>query len=128
MLAIFTPTGYDLACKTVSFLQAYARDESHRTKEMEIQRIEFPKELLEHNLSAQEQAIIPADRLAIARDWNIIKRQNEWMMKEIVMNRNLLADHDKQLDFWGRIRWLVGGICVVSGTAVGILKALGVFK
>lgn len=128
MLAIFAPSGYDLWYNTIGFLQAFERDESCRTKQMDIQPIDFPKELLEHNLSGQEQALIPADKLALAKDWNIIKRQNEWMMREMVLNRNLLAEHDKQLAFWGRVRWLVGGICIVSGTLVAILKQMGVFK
>lgn len=95
---------------------------------MDIQKIEFPKELLEHNLSAQEQAAIPADKLALAKDWNIIKRQNEWMMREMVLNRNILAEHDNQLEFWKRVRWGVAALCGIVLTIVTLLEKLHLWK
>jgi hypothetical protein len=95
---------------------------------MELPRFDFPRHLLEHNLSAQEQANIPADKLALAKDWNILKRQNEWILQNLIEMRNIQVDHATQLEFWSRVRWLVGGICVVSSTIVGILKMVGFFK
>jgi hypothetical protein len=95
---------------------------------MEMQKFEFPEHLLEHNLSAQEQANIPADKLAIAKDWNILKRQNEWIIQRIVDICNVQQQHEDQLEFWKRIRWLVGGVCAMTTTIVAILKMIGYFK
>lgn len=95
---------------------------------MDIQKIEFPKHLLEHNLSDQELTSIPLDKQAMAKDWNKLRRQNEWMMEQIVVTRNLAVAHDSELEFWKRIRWMVVTICGVALTLVSILRQIGVFK
>lgn len=101
---------------------------ARRSYIMDIQKMEFPSELLEHNLSAQELALIPEVSRPIAISWNIVKRQNEWMMREMVINRNILAVHDQQLEFWARVRWGVATVCGIIIASVAILKQLGVFK
>lgn len=95
---------------------------------MEMQRFEFPEHLLEHNLSAQEQANIPADKLALAKDWNILRRQNEWIIQNLVEMRNVQMAQEDQLEFWKRVRWLVGGVCAMSFTIISIMKMMGYFK
>lgn len=106
---------------------------------MDIQKLEFPTHLLEHNLSDQDLAIIPTDKLAIAKDWNKLRRQTEWCIEQTVEGRRLVSvlaeeqEHrhkviDEQLEFWGRIRWLMATVCGVSLTVVTILKQMGYFK
>lgn len=67
----------------------------------DLKPIEFPDELKRHNLSEQELAPLNDPQRALAKDWNVMKRQMEWLINHHVELHNLAVDHDKKLtDLW----------------------------
>jgi len=92
----------------------------------DLRPIEFPDDLRTHNLSEQELAPLSPQQQAIAKDWNIMKRQSDWMVNRIVEIHNILVEHDKALDQWKF--WLkIGSILAsLSGAVlVWLLKSGG---
>lgn len=83
----------------------------------DLKPIEFPEDLRAHNLSEQELSPLTQQQQALAKDWNVIKRQNEWMISQIVAIHNIMVDHDRVLEawkFWFRLLAILGG----GGTGV----------
>jgi hypothetical protein len=79
--------------------------------------IKFPDELRNHNLTEQELAPLTPQQQALAKDWNVIKRQIEWTMGHVVTIHNLMVEHDRALETWKL--WLkVGGFLVGGGSGV----------
>ena len=66
----------------------------------DLKPIEFPEELRHHNLSEQELAPLNDQQRALAKDWNVIKRQNEWLIYRVVDIHNVIVEHDRALDTW----------------------------
>lgn len=87
----------------------------------DLKPIAFPEHLKTHNLSEQEQAGMTDAQKALARDWNIIKRQNEWMMLQIVEIRNIVVDHDSSLDTW---KYWFKTISLLTGGGSGLLAVI----
>lgn len=83
--------------------------------------IAFPEELKHHNLSEQELAPLSAQQQALAKDWNVIKRQSEWTMNRIVEIHNLLVDHDKELELW---KFWFKVVTLLTGGGGGLLAVL----
>jgi hypothetical protein len=83
--------------------------------------IELPEELKRHNLTEQELTPLNEPQRAIAKDWNVMKRQVEWTVYHVVEVHNIMVDHDKKLEdlwFWFKlITLLTGG----GGTLVGLI-------
>lgn len=106
---------------------------------MDIPKLQFPPELMEHNLSPQELALIPEANHNIAKGLNITKRQGEWTMREVVATRNYVVDAleriDKKqtdmqtkLEYWERIRWGVITLTGILLAGITVLKQLGFIK
>ncbi len=66
----------------------------------DLRNLEFPDDLRQHNLSAQELEPLTPQQQALAKDWNVIKRQSEWTMQKILVIHNLLVDHDLAIEAW----------------------------
>lgn len=78
----------------------------------DLKPIIFPEDLRAHNLSEQELSPLTPQQQALAKDWNVIKRQNEWTISQIVAIYNIMVDHDKMLEawkFWFRLLAILGG-------------------
>lgn len=92
----------------------------------DLKAIKFPEDLREHNLSEQELAPLTPQQQALAKDWNVIKRQSEWTMNKIVDIHNLLVEHDSLLEqwkFWLKMLTIVSaGGGGVSGLLYFLLK------
>lgn len=95
----------------------------------DLKPIEFPEELKRHNLSEQELAPLNEQQKALAKDWNVMKRQMEWLINHQVTVHNLLVDHDKELvdmRFWFKLISLVfGGGAGVVGVVYWLAKSSG---
>jgi hypothetical protein len=96
----------------------------------DLKPIEFPEELKRHNLSEQELSPLTPQQQALAKDWNVIKRQIEWIINHDVMLHNILADHDKKLEdlwFWFKVvTILTGGGGSLIGIITWLTKASGI--
>ena len=88
----------------------------------DLKPIEFPSHLTVHNLSEQELGIMTPQQQALAKDWNIIKRQNEWMMARLVAIHNVMVEHDALLDIFKKVLWLVGLLGASGGGIFMIFK------
>lgn len=86
----------------------------------DLERIKFPDHLNEHNLTAQQLAILTPEQQAIAKDWNVLTRKMDWVIEQQVMSYNILVKHDDLLELWRKVVWL--GILV--GGSGGILAVL----
>lgn len=83
--------------------------------------IPFPEHLKTHNLSEQELAGMDEKQKALAKDWNIIKRQNEWMMLRIIEIHNIMVDHDNALEQW---KYWFKTITMLTGGGGGLLAVI----
>lgn len=96
----------------------------------DLKPIEFPEELKRHNLSEQELSPLTLQQQALAKDWNVIKRQMEWIINHDVMLHNILVDHDKKLEdlwFWFKVvTILTGGGGSLIGIITWLTKASGI--
>jgi hypothetical protein len=96
----------------------------------DLKPIEFPEELKRHNLSEQELSPLTPQQQALAKDWNVIKRQMEWIINHDVMLHNILVDHDKKLEdlwFWFKVvTILTGGGGSLIGIITWLTKASGI--
>lgn len=94
----------------------------------DLKPIEYPDDLRAHNLSEQELVKLSPGDQALAKDWNVIKRQNEWMGGQIVTIYNIMVEHDKLLDtwkFWFRLlAILTGGGTGMAGLIYGLAELL----
>lgn len=94
----------------------------------DLKPIEFPEDLRFHNLSEQELSPLTPQQQALAKDWNVIKRQNEWMISQIVVIYNIMVDHDRILEawkFWFRLlAILTGGGTGVAALLYAVLELL----
>lgn len=92
----------------------------------DLKPIEFPEELKRHNLTEQELAPLNDPQRALAKDWNVMKRQVEWSVNHIVDLRNLAVDHDKKLEdlwFWFKLMtMLTGGGGALVGAIIWVVK------
>ncbi len=87
----------------------------------DLKEITYPEYLRVHNLSEQELAPLTPQQQALAKDWNVIKRQQEWMISHIVTIHNIAVDHDKTLEtwkFWFKI------VTMFTGGGGGLLAAI----
>lgn len=95
----------------------------------DLKPIEFPDELKRHNLSEQELAPLNEQQKALAKDWNVMKRQVEWVVNRTVDLHNLAVDHDKKLEdlwFWFKLMtMLTGGGGALVGTIWWVVKNSG---
>lgn len=96
---------------------------------MDLDKIEFPEYLNRHTLTDQELAALATPgQQALAKDWNVLNRKMDWLITKVVFIHNQLADHDRQLEIWKRVYWLIC-LCGASLTGIiAILKMLGYFK
>jgi hypothetical protein len=87
----------------------------------DLKRLEFPDELRHHSLSEQELSPLSPAQQALAKDWNVIKRQTEWTMNKVIDIHNLMVDHDRELEtvkFWIKlVSFGFGG----GGSIIGFL-------
>lgn len=92
----------------------------------DLKPIEFPDELKRHNLTEQELAPLTPQQQALAKDWNVIKRQSDWMIQHIVNIHNIMVDHDKKLEdlwFWFKLMTLLtGGGSALVGAIIWLVK------
>lgn len=72
----------------------------------DLKPIEYPAHLLNHNLTEQELAPMSEQQRALAKDWNVLKRQIDWLVREAVEQHNVLVEHDNLLDTWKKWLWL----------------------
>lgn len=91
---------------------------------MELDEIEYPKHLDEHTLSAQELALMTEQQRPLAKDWNVINRKMDWILRDHVLLRNAVAQQGRLLKKWEFTTWLVGGLLAVSGLIFALLKYL----
>lgn len=96
----------------------------------DLRPIEFPDELKRHNLSEQELAPLNDQQKALAKDWNVMKRQVEWVVNRTVDLHNLAVDHDKKLEdlwFWFKLMTtLTGGGGALAGAIYWLAKGSGI--
>ena len=57
---------------------------------------------------------------ALAKDWNVIKRQMEWSLERQVEQYNLLVQHDVLLETWKKWLW-ISSILLGGSTGTGLL-------
>lgn len=91
----------------------------------DLKSIEFPEELKRHNLTEQELAPLNDQQKALAKDWNVMKRQVEWTVNHVVDLHNLAVDHDRKLGdlwFWFKLMTtLTGGGSALGGIIYWVL-------
>jgi hypothetical protein len=86
-----------------------------------MEKIEYPHHLNKHSLSEQELALLNTpESKALAKDWNIINRKVDWLIKETVVVHNILVEHDRVLETWKRVYWL-GGLLIGSGGVIAFI-------
>ena len=87
----------------------------------ELKPITFPEHLRHHNLSEQELAPLTDQQKALAKDWNVIKRQSEWMVNEIVELHNIMVEHDAALATW---KFWFKVVTTITGGGTGLLALI----
>ena len=79
-----------------------------------------------HSLSEQEMAPLTEQQKALAKDWNIMNKKMDWLIRETILIHNVLADHDALLDTWRKFLWLftliIGSTGGIGGLGYIIIK------
>lgn len=88
----------------------------------DLKPIEYPAHLTVHNLTEQELGLLTPQQQALAKDWNIIKRQNEWILGTLVRVHNIQVEHDNLLDTFKKCLWLAGLIGASGGGVFMLFK------
>lgn len=90
--------------------------------------IDYPKHLdiptiSEHELARMSANMTP-DQVALAKDWNIIRNKQDWMIRQYIDDRNVLVEHDIALTNLNRVYWLAG-VILMPGNFWMLAKVLG---
>lgn len=88
----------------------------------DLEPIHYPEHLNQHSLTEQELASLSPAQQAMAKDWNILRRQMEWNTNQLVRIHNILVEHDKSLEIWKRVIWLGSVVISISGIVLAIIK------
>lgn len=90
----------------------------------ELKPIEYPDYLNRHTLTDQELLNLTESQKALAKDWNVINRKVDWIINEQVELHNILVEHDKLLEIWKKVLWLIGLSITATGIVLSLLRVL----
>lgn len=91
-----------------------------------MERIQYPSHLNSHTLTEQElNALTTPGQQALAKDWNIINRKIDWLITNCVEHHNRMVEHEKSIENWNRIYWLLGLMAGGVVTTLAVAKLVG---
>lgn len=97
---------------------------------MELEKI-LGRPRFEHALTEQEiqdmKSVTDGERkLALAKDWSVIRQRLDWQERHIIQMNNLVADMEASHQFQKNLFRMITSIVLAGGGLYGLARLLGV--